>query len=91
MTAETVPAFTTARVAAIYRDEWRRSNGGEMFYTGPFYGDAIPRAVRLERRAMVTHYLPHAFKSDTGPARGYCRICGFPGADAACNPDRVTP
>lgn len=55
-------------------------------YRGAFYGDHVPRVTREERRALVTHYVPHAFaeyaKGD--PRRGLCRICGFPGADAAC-------
>lgn len=77
-----VPVFTTARIAALYRSEWLRSNGGEAFYTGPFYGDSIPRAVREERRRMVTFYVPHTFRDGSQP--GLCRVCSFPQADAAC-------
>lgn len=87
-----VPAYTTGWVAAIFGSTFlRRGNGdpGSMFYTGPFYNARIPRKVREERRALVPHYVPHVFaeypKGDV--RRGSCRICLFPGADAAC----VTP
>lgn len=63
-------------------------NAAGLDYNGPFYSDTIPREVRLERRAMVTHYVPHTFAEyPVGSIRrGLCRICGFPGGDAACNP-----
>lgn len=82
------PLFTTDYVAAIYGSEFlRRDGGGDMFYTGPFYGDRIPQGVRAARRVMVQHYLPHTFTDyadPKDPRRGTCRICGFPAADAAC-------
>jgi hypothetical protein len=65
-------------------------NLGGLDYNGPFYRDSTPRAIRLERREMVTHYVPHTFaeypKGDV--RRGLCRICAFPGADAACAAER---
>jgi hypothetical protein len=84
-----VPAFTTEWVTRIFGSTFRRQPGGpgEMFYTGPFYNDRIARTVRLARRALVTYFLPHTFTSGSGPARGICRICQFPGADAACVTD----
>lgn len=87
LTAPPAPAFTSRWVNAIYGEEWRRSDGGEMFYTGPFYGDAIPAAVRRDRVAAVLTYVPHAFaEHEAGSPKlpGTCRVCAFPMADAPC-------
>jgi hypothetical protein len=53
-------------------------------YNGPFYRGKH----KEERRAMVLTYLPHKF-ADTHNIHNFCRICGFPMADAPCisNPE----
>jgi hypothetical protein len=55
-------------------------------YSGPFYNDRVPRALRLERRALVLRFVPHTFAEypKGSPRSGICRICDFPMADAAC-------
>jgi hypothetical protein len=41
-------------------------NMAGLDYNGPFYNSRYPEKLRLERRQMVTYYLPHSFTEYKG-------------------------